>query len=790
LGGADFAAVGGVLLVTLLMAAELMQPGIQNYRDALMSVYRVFELDQAWGQGTLYPRIGPDLNFRLGAPLFQFYPPLAAYGGLLLHGLGLGFVAATKGTMAISLLLGGLGVYTYVRRLTGRSLGAATAAVLFLFAPYVLLTTYERGAAAEALALGLLPWLLWALHRLLDDAPREEGQRQDGQQQHAQHVNGLHEDEQHKAEQHEDGQRREGRRSAGGAGANEGPAGPVGVLVAAILVAGMMLAHNITALVVLPAALVYVGILAAARRDAAALGRIGAACGLGLGLSAFYWVPALAELRYTRAETMMLQGVTDVTAGLVAAADLVQASWTAIYSGDARFQVGRLVFVYGLLAIGSVPCQDKGRRLAAGLLAGAIAGVLLLQLDVAQGFWEHMPLVRFVQFPWRLYGVAAFCTAVLIGLLLDSARMRGLPAWVRPLAAVLLVLGAGAANVPNARAGALPLWTEMREAKIAIPNLFELGRLEFPLFTDYTPAAMEIYGAAIAQPRPAAEAADEAADEIAAADDIRIERVVQNGFDLSVTAPAAWTLKAPRAYFPGWQVRVDGEAVPTGPSGPLGLVTAAVPAGAHQVSIRFEQTPLRMAADLLSLMSLAVALALLLGGLVFAAPQRWRRWALAGGVLLAAGTLLLTTRVREAAAVQPPAQGTTLGDEVTLLAYQVDDAVVRPGEKLAVKLYWYVQRSPHGERKVFLHVNRPDDSGRIAQNDQAPLLGYYPASQWEDGQIFMDEYRIEIPPDAPPGRYVLTGGMYRPDPLENLPASGPNTWPGDRLLLGEVEVQP
>jgi hypothetical protein len=77
----------------------------------------------------------------------------------------------------------------------------------------------------------------------------------------------------------------------------------------------------------------------------------------------------------------------------------------------------------------------------------------------------------------------------------------------------------------------------------------------------------------------------------------------------------------------------------------------------------------------------------------------------------------------------------------------------------------------------------------VAQNDQTPLLGYYPTTQWEAGQIFADEYRVEIPSGTPPGRYVVTAGMYHPDPLQNLPVlAGPNTWPGDRMVLGEVEV--
>jgi hypothetical protein len=725
---ADLAGIGLVVIVAGLMAAELMRPGVQNYRDALMSVYRVFELDQAWQRGVLYPRISPNLNFGLGAPLFQFYPPLAAYGALILYKLGLGFVAATKGMIAIGLLAGGLGVYGYVRWLTSKRLGAATAAVLFLLSPYVLLTTYERGAAAESLALALLPWLVWALHRLLDD-------------------------------------RRFWVTS-----------------VAALLVAATMLAHNITALFVLPAVLAYLAILAAAGRNSLALGRIGLAFTLGLGLSAFYWLTALAELRYTRAETMMLEGAYDVTNGLVPASRLVQAAWVAIYSGDDRFRLGLLMFVYGLIGVVSVPWQDRRLRLNAALLAAAWVVILLLQLRPAAVFWEQMPFVRFVQFPWRLYGLAAFCSAVLLGMLLNSDRLASTPRWLQVGSAIALMTGALLANTPNARVEALTLWANMREEKVGLLDLYELGRLEFPLFTDYTPASMQTYGGAIAKSRPPEAIVR---DEAAAAPTIKVEQLVQNGFDLFVSAAEPFQIKAPRAYFPGWQVYLDDDPVATAGSGPLGLVTAEVPAGEHRVRIRFDQTPLRTAADIISWASLAAILA---GSIVLSSLRR-KGWWLAAGATATVVLLLVVQQARGATAVQPVAYGANLDDEVQLLAYHIGNPLVQPGDKLDLKLYWYVQKSPLDDRKVFIHVNLPDDSGRVAQNDQVPLLGYYPTTQWEAGQIFADEYRVEIPLDAAPGRYVVTAGMYHPESLQNLPVlAGPDTWPGDRMVLGEVEI--
>jgi hypothetical protein len=369
-----------------------------------------------------------------------------------------------------------------------------------------------------------------------------------------------------------------------------------------------------------------------------------------------------------------------------------------------------------------------------------------------------------------------------VGLLLNSERVA------RPFRALPLLLAAGVvagsmlSGMANLHRDALPLWTPMRPSKVSIVDLFAHGRHDFLLFVDYTPASMRIYGGDIARPRPPAARAPLVVSPVPT---LAVDRLARRGFELSVSAPAPFPLKAPRTYFPGWQIYVDGAPVPTTPSGPLGLVSAEIPAGDHKVRISFAQTPLRTAADWISLLSLVG----MVGGLIATSLLPRKRLWLAGAALAGLGAYLLVQAVPALTAMTPVPYGANLDDEVQLLAYAVDDPVVAPGEKLGVKLYWYVLKTPTEDRKVFLHLNQPDDSGRVAQNDQAPLFNFYPTSQWEGGQIFADEYQVEIPPDAPPGRYVLTGGMYRPDPLQNLPVlAGPNTWPGDRMVLAEVEI--
>ena len=102
----------------------------------------------------------------------------------------------------------------------------------------------------------------------------------------------------------------------------------------------------------------------------------------------------------------------------------------------------------------------------------------------------------------------------------------------------------------------------------------------------------------------------------------RWRRVLNSGFVRSlhhgagservrVIAPSAVTLQFYTYYYPGWRATVDGQLTEIRPQGPYGLITLELPAGDHDVEIRFTNTPLRTLAAMISVLT-----ALLLGGLL------------------------------------------------------------------------------------------------------------------------------------------------------------------------------
>lgn len=154
---ADFAHIAIILTTTILAIARFWQRGVSSEDDMLIGIYRVFELDQAWRQGIIFPRLGPNINFTYGGPLFQYYAPLASYGALVFHWVGLGFIEATKAVFTLNLVLAGVGAYLFARWLFSSRLAGLVSGMLYLLAPYLLVVVYERGAVAESLALGLVP---------------------------------------------------------------------------------------------------------------------------------------------------------------------------------------------------------------------------------------------------------------------------------------------------------------------------------------------------------------------------------------------------------------------------------------------------------------------------------------------------------------------------------------------------------------------------------------------------------------------------------------------------------
>jgi hypothetical protein len=721
----DWASLALLGLGVVLAIARFWQPGVSSDADMLMGIYRVFELNQAWQNGVLFPRLGENLNFGYGAPLFQYYPPLVSYGALLFHKAGLGWIEASKAMFTVALLLASSGVYVYTRWLFRDRKAAFVSGAVYLFAPYLLTNIYERGAAAESLALAIVPWLFWSVHRLIAEDQR------------------------------------------------------AWIWISSVLIALLVLAHNITALFVLPVLLASALLLTLALGRLNRLASLALAVGLGLGLSAFYWLPALAEISYVQVESTMVDDSKSVVAHLAPLREFVQTSLVFDYWGPMRFHPAYWQIALGALGVIGVAFQDRRLRLPLAFIAGLWIVTLVLQLTVSRPFWESLPLIRFIQFPWRLLGLASFSLAVLTGSLFLLGPLRRAPGWI--LAALLL---GSMAILSTARLSPeqSPIWYPITSAEISKQDLFDRGSRGFALFSDYMPSAVQVSVTDMPRSRTPTASAQQP-DHTAPL--VQVTEASPSGVKLALSATQPFTLHLNRIFFPGWQAHVGSQAALVGAGGEMGLVSVSLPQGVYPLEIRFDDTPLRRIATVISLISWSI---LLLG--VFRLLPRRGALLTASALAIAAATILLVRHNASEQSVRYPTHyPINFQNEIRLVGYDLEKTTWRAGENLNVDLYWLAQQTPSQDYRVFLHLAPTDDTGVVAQRDSMPQSGYGATTRWDPGELIVDEHSLHIGADVPPGSYYLLMGLYRPEPMQNLSiVQSPGVLPGDRAILAQLDI--
>jgi hypothetical protein len=250
-----------------------------------------------------------------------------------------------------------------------------------------------------------------------------------------------------------------------------------------------------------------------------------------------------------------------------------------------------------------------------------------------------------------------------------------------------------------------------------------------------------------------------------------------------VVSSEGYTLRLHTFYFPGWRVYVDGQEAPVYPSGDLALLTVDIPAGEHEVLVRFEDTAPRLAGNLVSLLTAL--------GMIGLAIFRWRwKAAVTIAILVVLLVALIGWHVRPFQFGTAPQQlEVNLEDQVKLLGYDLDQETYRPGDTLHLTLYWLGLQEMSQNYKVFVHFMDEGLTAMWAQQDGDPVEGFTPTTRWMAGEVLVDDHALYISPETPPGSYKLFTGMYEWETVRNLTILTPEVAsPNNRTLLGVVEV--
>ena len=379
-------------------------------------------------------------------------------------------------------------------------------------------------------------------------------------------------------------------------------------LLGATAYAGVLFCHFPAALLFTPLLVGFLGLTAWMEKSWNLLWRQAGGFLLGLGLSAFIWAPALAARQYA-AMNRAVEGSGLYANHFVYLHQLFYSPWGYGLSvpgpnDGMSFALGWSHLLLALVVwiwIARTP-QPGDRRL--WRFFGIAAVVLcILMLQDALWFWEQMPLLQNVQLPWRLLGPVAVCLALLVaplgGLLSHAPRWRA--AGMAAAMALLIVPNLSHLHSRQLVDVDLAFWTPQQLAMrgFETTTMAEVTPRWMTGLPAYTPAAATVLSG-----------------------DAEIRRPARTPFAWSspISAKVPSTIEMNTAWFPGWEVRVDGQPAPAGPGAPSGLIVFQVPAGEHLVDVRYGRTAAEKVAAGISLA--ALILAMLLACLAAGKPKR------------------------------------------------------------------------------------------------------------------------------------------------------------------------
>ena len=143
----------------------------------------------------------------------------------------------------------------------------------------------------------------------------------------------------------------------------------------------------------------------------------------------------------------------------------------------------------------------------------------------------------------------------------------------------------------------------------------------------------------------------------------------------------------------------------------------------------------------------------------------------------------------------PPAPktavGATFGRIVLLEGVTVDQEAVKAGDDLRIWLHWQsVAAASEDWRSIGRLVTA---NGRVIASEDDQVGGRRRfLTRWQVGERVVDEMRLRVTANCPPGEYGLVVGVLRPDNQTAVPVtarpSAANQGQEDAVLVGTVEV--
>jgi hypothetical protein len=709
----------GVLLIIAFSVIAawsfIVQSELPNASQLEHYVFRTADYAQTLREGVLYPRWSAHVLSGYGAPIPHFYPPFPAYlPAAITVFLTNDPITAMRTVFVITYLLAGAATYTLVARRTEASYGL-TAATLYLFSPFVGSTApMIMGDVPQVLFHALLPILLWGVDGILLLNRTRDR------------------------------------------------------LITALTVAGLVLTDPRFAVCGIFLAFILILGHVVSTRQARHTLLVLLSTAIGIGIAACYWLPVLAEWDQVtwQNSSSQVSPVLDIN-GVTSAYLPLDPNETA---PDPQFTFGIVLVVFSTTSISYLLFRRSkhGWRSFQSLwiVIGGGTSIITLALVPTQ--------------TW-LMGVMTFCFAIVGSMALNwrIALPKTFQNVTLPIA--LISIFAGTTSV-----WLVPQW------RIAGSDFSPAAQIEYEqqgygiaVLPDDASIPVPNYMSVVPQPNPAL-INGYRTNEInrvipQAGRRVQIGTIANNNqsYNLQIRALDPLNLEVMTTYYEGWIATSPSLSVELMPNMESGLITIDIKtAGAGEIRLQFDTTPIRTLAWVVSGLSLGTLLLLAYVRdktstksdlqdnfpLLKPAEVRLITMLLLGFVLVV--TLVATPFSPLRISARP---GYKLDNAFALrartdvgiesLAYHIPRADYQAGEVVEFTVYWRTLRFLEQNYQVRASlISRA--TGARWQSTSLRNLGDYPTRRWITSLYLADEYSISLSPTTPTGEYSLSLEIY------------------------------
>lgn len=513
-----------------------------HVHDGIVHLARMGAYFKALQDFQIPVRWAGDLNYGYGMPLFNFIYHVPYLLSSLFLFLGFGLVNAFKIVLALSFLLSGIFMFAFAKELFKDEKKALLVAIFYQFAPFRLVELLVRGSYGEVYAYTFFPLVLFGLVKVI--------------------------------------QKRE----------------PIFVIVTGIPTALLILSHNALSLTFFGIAVLFTIFFGKATSDVGKqkknilFGMMGLV--IGLFLSAFYFLPAIFEHKYTYGDLFMkdlfrshFPPIQNFFIPNFTNTEFLQTGGISVQFG--LFHV--VAIILGFFALFKKKLEIKNKQTIMFLII-LVACSLFIMSNFSMFFWERISFLRQFQFSWRFLGVVAFATSLLSINFLSFKLFT--KKWVFITFIFFVVFSTSYYWKP-------PLGFD--PVGRGSGKIDEKYYWSYPLNTTYFGETDVIWSAGAKSSYPKQRV--EVIGGKAVIEDFKKKSNLHTFF---VDAETKAQLVDHTQYFPGWVVEVDKREVEVEFQDPnnRGEVTFWVPKGKHFVEVRFKESPIRFFSDVLSLATL------------------------------------------------------------------------------------------------------------------------------------------------------------------------------------------